>query len=99
MASGSAKIECDSQITQNDPAMPQLTYCDSSGMRVTWMGTTWSAKIATNRMARPLKSIHASAYAARSASEIGMITAGSVMTTEFTKYVIRLVDDPKRASW
>ena len=61
MASGSAKIECDSQITQNEPAMPQSTYCVSSGISVTWMGTTWSAKTATNRMLRPLKSIHANA--------------------------------------
>ncbi len=64
-----------------------------------WIGTTCSAKIATNRIPRPLKSTHANAYAASSASVIGMITAGRVMTIELTKYVDRLVDDPNSACW
>ncbi|CPU64383.1 Uncharacterised protein [Mycobacteroides abscessus] len=85
IASGSAKIECDSHTGQNEPSMPQSTYWVSSGTSVTWMGTIWSAKTATNSRLRPLKFTHANAYAASDASVIGMITAGSVMTRELTK--------------
>ncbi len=61
MASGSAKIECDSQIAQKLPARPPSTYSRSSGSRVTWIGTICSAKMATNSRLRPLKSIQAKA--------------------------------------
>ena len=40
IARGSAKIEWDSHTGQKVPSIPTSTYADSSGMRVTWMGTT-----------------------------------------------------------
>ena len=61
IASGRAKIEWEIQIGQNVPASPSLTYSESSGISVTWMGTICRAKTATNRMSRPLKSIQANA--------------------------------------
>jgi hypothetical protein len=61
MASGSAKIEWDSQMVQNEPESPVSTYRVSSGMSVTWIGTTCSANTATNRMLRPRNLIQANA--------------------------------------
>src|SRR5688572_2524821 len=85
IASGSANIECEIHTGQNEPDSPQMLYCVSSGMRVTWRGTIWSANTATNRMSRALKSIQAKAYAASSAIEIGMTTEGKVTTIVLTK--------------
>jgi hypothetical protein len=59
MASGSAKMVCDSHTVQQDPARSQPTYCRSSGMSAICSGTTCSAKTATKSMLRPLNSIHA----------------------------------------
>ena len=58
------------------------------------MGTICSAKTATKSVSRPGNSIHAKAYAASSASVIGMTTAGSVMTRELMKYEAKLFCPP-----
>ena len=66
MASGSAKIECDSQMVQNFPASDGRpnggsTYSLSSGIIVTWMGTICIANTATNNKSRPGNFIQANA--------------------------------------
>ena len=61
---------------------------------MTWIGTIWSAKIATNRKLRPGNFIHANAYAAIVAMLIGISTAGIVMMNELMKYVAKFVSEP-----
>ena len=56
-----------------------------SGISAICSGTICSAKIATNKKLRPLKSIQANAYAARQARNTGAITAGITMMIELTK--------------
>jgi hypothetical protein len=93
IASGSAKIECETQIGRNVPAQPASTYSVSSGIIVTWIGTICSEKTTTNSRLRPLKSTQAKAYAASSASTTGMSTEGIVMMKELMK-ALPSADDP-----
>ncbi len=97
IASGRPKIVCAIHTGQNEFCRPKFTKIVCSGMRATCNGTICSAKIATNRKSRPLKSIQANAYAASSARVIGMSTAGSTMTNEFRKNPAR-PPEPLKAS-
>jgi hypothetical protein len=56
----------------------------SSGMSATCSGTASSDTVAMNSHLRPLKSIHANAYAANAAIAIGMIVAGIAIANEFS---------------
>ena len=87
IASGSAKIVCESH---NGPEgrrrCPSPRTGESSGISAICSGTICSANTATNRKLRPWKSIHAKRVRGeRARCEIGMSTAGRVMTTELMK--------------
>ena len=78
VASGSAKIVCESHTLQYDAPRPNLTYLSSSGISATCSGTICRAKTATNSASRPGNGIHANAYAASEARNSGSSTAGMV---------------------
>ena len=59
IASGRPKIVCEIHTGQNEFCRPKFTKIVCSGISATWIGTICSAKIATNRKSRPLKSIQA----------------------------------------
>ncbi|CNL23542.1 Uncharacterised protein [Mycobacterium tuberculosis] len=66
----------------------------SSGTRAICSGTIWSANTKMKSMFRPLKSIHANAYAASDAITIGNTVAGIVIASELMKAVARVVEVP-----
>jgi hypothetical protein len=59
-------------------------YSCSSGTNVIWIGIAIMATTKMKSQLRPLKGIHANAYAAAAASRIGMIVAGSAMASELS---------------
>lgn len=66
----------------------------SSGTSAICSGTICRANTKMNRALRPLKSIHANAYAAKAAITIGKTVAGIVIASELTNAAPSVVDVP-----